>query len=180
MKRTSSDVLEFAALRELLGRYIASPIGRARLEEVEPHGDRARAEALAAAFPQYDIIHGDATDLSVLADDSAAIRFVVECIARTPDLYVRAIEGHSLATRLRDDLGIDSIGLVGLFYAVVDAVLDPLFEGFDPVRTGGAYADADHPRGAGRDHSARQHGGIVSTIPAGGGSDEGHRGGRAQ
>ena len=35
------------------------------------------------------------TDLSVLADDSAAIRFVVECIARTPDLYVRAIEGSN-------------------------------------------------------------------------------------
>ncbi len=45
MKRTSGDILEFAALRELVGRYLSSPIGRARLEDVEPHGDRARAEA---------------------------------------------------------------------------------------------------------------------------------------
>lgn len=31
--------------------------------------DRRRAEALAVSFPQYDIIHGDATDLSVLASE---------------------------------------------------------------------------------------------------------------
>lgn len=31
--------------------------------------DRTRAESLAASFPQYDVIHGDATDLSVLASE---------------------------------------------------------------------------------------------------------------
>ncbi|MFN0169573.1 MAG: endonuclease MutS2, partial [Bryobacteraceae bacterium] len=45
MKRTSGDILEFDALRELVGRYVSSPFGRARLADVEPHGDRARAEA---------------------------------------------------------------------------------------------------------------------------------------
>ena len=33
--------------------------------------DRTRAEALAARFPNYDIIHGDATDMSVLAAEDA-------------------------------------------------------------------------------------------------------------
>jgi DNA mismatch repair protein MutS2 len=44
MKHTSADVLEFEALRELLGRYVASPLGRAELEKVQPHMDRARLE----------------------------------------------------------------------------------------------------------------------------------------
>ncbi|MEZ4279646.1 MAG: Trk system potassium transporter TrkA [Myxococcota bacterium] len=34
--------------------------------------DRSRAEALAVEFPEYDIIHGDATDLSVLASEGVA------------------------------------------------------------------------------------------------------------
>ena len=44
MRATSADVLEFEALRELLGRYIASPLGRAELENVQPHTDRERLD----------------------------------------------------------------------------------------------------------------------------------------
>src|SRR5258708_3306063 len=44
MKHASVDVLEFEALRELLGRYVASPLGRAELEKVQPRTDRARLE----------------------------------------------------------------------------------------------------------------------------------------
>ena len=40
--KTSSEVLEFEALRQLLGRYISSPLGRRELEKVQPHADRAR------------------------------------------------------------------------------------------------------------------------------------------
>jgi DNA mismatch repair protein MutS2 len=43
--KTSAEVLEFESLRELLGRFVSSPMGRRELEKVEPHTDRARLEA---------------------------------------------------------------------------------------------------------------------------------------
>src|SRR5581483_4817719 len=48
MIRTSSDLLEFEALRQLLGRYVSSPPGRAELEQVEPSADRSRIESMLA------------------------------------------------------------------------------------------------------------------------------------
>jgi DNA mismatch repair protein MutS2 len=45
MKQTSADLLEFEELRELVGRYVGSPMGKAGLEKVSPHSDRARLEA---------------------------------------------------------------------------------------------------------------------------------------
>jgi DNA mismatch repair protein MutS2 len=48
--RTSAEVLEFEALRQLLGRYISSPMGRRELAKVAPRTDReALAEDLAEA-----------------------------------------------------------------------------------------------------------------------------------
>ena len=44
MRTTSADVLEFESLRELVGRYIASPLGQAELEKVQPHTDRERLD----------------------------------------------------------------------------------------------------------------------------------------
>jgi DNA mismatch repair protein MutS2 len=43
---TSGDYLEFASLKELLRRYIASPLGQAELEKVEPSDDRPRVEQM--------------------------------------------------------------------------------------------------------------------------------------
>ena len=40
--RTSAEVLEFEALRRLLGRYVSSPAGRRELEKLAPHADLAR------------------------------------------------------------------------------------------------------------------------------------------
>jgi DNA mismatch repair protein MutS2 len=40
--KTSSEVLEFAPLLEVVGRYLSSPSGRAELEKVRPHSDRER------------------------------------------------------------------------------------------------------------------------------------------
>jgi DNA mismatch repair protein MutS2 len=40
--KTSAEVLEYESLRQLVGRYIASPLGRRELEKVEPHADRDR------------------------------------------------------------------------------------------------------------------------------------------
>src|SRR5260370_26714011 len=45
MKQTSADLLELEDLRELVGRYVGSPMGKAELEKVSPHSDRARLEA---------------------------------------------------------------------------------------------------------------------------------------
>jgi DNA mismatch repair protein MutS2 len=42
--KTSGTVLEFEAVRELVGRYVSSPLGRRELYQVEPHADRARLE----------------------------------------------------------------------------------------------------------------------------------------
>ncbi len=45
MIRSSSDLLEFEGLRQLLGRYVHSALGRAELGHVEPLTDRAAIEA---------------------------------------------------------------------------------------------------------------------------------------
>jgi DNA mismatch repair protein MutS2 len=48
--RTSAEVLEFEPLRQLLGRYVASALGRRELAKIQPHADRARlTEDLAEA-----------------------------------------------------------------------------------------------------------------------------------
>ena len=44
MKIISGQLLEFEALRELVGRYVASPLGRAELDSVEPVADRLLLE----------------------------------------------------------------------------------------------------------------------------------------
>ncbi|MCC6859701.1 MAG: endonuclease MutS2 [Bryobacterales bacterium] len=44
MKTSSAEVLEFENLRELIGRYITSPLGRLHLDAANPHLDRARLE----------------------------------------------------------------------------------------------------------------------------------------
>jgi DNA mismatch repair protein MutS2 len=45
MPASSLEVLEYAALKELIGRYVAGPLGRSKLAEVEPSTDRAELEA---------------------------------------------------------------------------------------------------------------------------------------
>jgi len=42
--KTSGEVLEFEALRQLLGRYLSSAPARRELEKLRPHADRARLE----------------------------------------------------------------------------------------------------------------------------------------
>src|SRR4051812_41885999 len=43
--KTSAEVLEFETLRQLVGRYISSPLGKRELEKVQPHTDRDRLVA---------------------------------------------------------------------------------------------------------------------------------------
>ncbi|HEX6897975.1 MAG TPA: Smr/MutS family protein [Bryobacteraceae bacterium] len=44
MPNFSADLLEFESLRQLVGRYMRSALGRAELEKVAPHSDRAALE----------------------------------------------------------------------------------------------------------------------------------------
>jgi len=44
MRATSADVLEFESLRDLLSRYVSSPLGRRELDKLQPHADRERLE----------------------------------------------------------------------------------------------------------------------------------------
>jgi DNA mismatch repair protein MutS2 len=48
MNRASLELLEFESLRQLLGRFVQSPLGRAELERVEPVTDRAFLESTLA------------------------------------------------------------------------------------------------------------------------------------
>jgi DNA mismatch repair protein MutS2 len=43
--KTSAGVLEYEALRQVIGRYLHSPMGRRELEKVAPHSDRERLTA---------------------------------------------------------------------------------------------------------------------------------------
>ena len=48
--RTSVEVLEYESLRQLVGRFVASPLGRRELDKVQPHADQVHlAEDLAEA-----------------------------------------------------------------------------------------------------------------------------------
>ena len=40
--KTSAEVLEFEPLRQLVGRYISSAMGRRELDKLQPHNDRDR------------------------------------------------------------------------------------------------------------------------------------------
>ncbi|MFB3825724.1 MAG: endonuclease MutS2 [Bryobacteraceae bacterium] len=44
MSQFSADILEYEALRQLLGRYVSSPLGRAELEAMAPETSRARLD----------------------------------------------------------------------------------------------------------------------------------------
>jgi len=48
LRHTSAELLEFDRLRELLGRYVASPLGQRELERVAPLDDRPKVESLLA------------------------------------------------------------------------------------------------------------------------------------
>ncbi|MFO0696307.1 MAG: acyl carrier protein [Polyangiales bacterium] len=54
-------------------------------------------------------------------DDGLAVEWLMSLLASTGDIYVRPIAGGpTMETSLREELGLDSIGMVGVFYAVVD------------------------------------------------------------
>ncbi|HLI86438.1 MAG TPA: Smr/MutS family protein [Bryobacteraceae bacterium] len=43
--KTSAEVLEYEPLRQLIGRFVSSPLGKREIEKLAPHADRERLEA---------------------------------------------------------------------------------------------------------------------------------------
>jgi trk system potassium uptake protein TrkA len=64
--------------------------------------DRARAEALAAQFPRYEIVHGNATDMSILlSEDVASARAFIALTGND--------ETNLMASLLAQELGVREI-----------------------------------------------------------------------
>ena len=106
MRSTSAGVLEFESLRELVGRYVSSPLGRRELDKVQPHTDRDRLESdLAEAEEATEYLR--AASKPQPAARGAAIRINFSSI---PDLTAAVhklrIEGAALEPKeISDVLG---------------------------------------------------------------------------
>jgi acyl carrier protein len=60
---------------------------------------------------------------SLLDDERALLAWLVDLARATPDVYVRTPAGGiTPSSHLRDELGIDSIGRVCVFYALADTI----------------------------------------------------------
>jgi DNA mismatch repair protein MutS2 len=94
--KTSAEVLEYESLRQLVGRYIYSPLGRRELEKVEPHTDRDRLTAdLAEAGEAVNYLRLAARPQP--AARGAAIRIDFGGLPDTePAVHKLRIEGASL------------------------------------------------------------------------------------
>ena len=92
----SEPVLEFEALRALVGRYVRSALGRGELEQVAPSSDRAAIEtALAETAEGIDYLR--AASQPQAASRGAAIRINFADIADPASAVARLrIEGATL------------------------------------------------------------------------------------
>jgi DNA mismatch repair protein MutS2 len=102
--KTSAEVLEYEALRQVVGRYLHSPMGRRELEKVAPHCDRERlAEDLAETGEAMEYLRAAARPQA--AGRGAAIRIDFSGL---PDVEIPVqklrIEGASLEPKEIFDL----------------------------------------------------------------------------
>ncbi len=74
MKPSSAELLELDALRELLGRYVVSPLGRAELEKLAPGEDRDQIENSLAETAEA-IAYLESASRPQPAARGAAVRF---------------------------------------------------------------------------------------------------------
>ncbi len=96
MKNSSAALLEYESLRALLGRYVASPLGRAELEKLAPMTDREPASAALAATAEA-IAYLEAAAQPQPAARGAAIRFRFEGLADPAEALGKLrIEGAAL------------------------------------------------------------------------------------
>ena len=95
----ATEVLEFEALRALVGRYVRSPLGRAELERIAPSSDRAAVEA-ALGETGEGIEYLRAASQPQTAARGAAIRVRFEGLADPVGAIARLrIEGATLEAR---------------------------------------------------------------------------------
>ncbi len=94
--KSSSEVLEFESLRQLLGRFVSSPLGRRELEKVEPRADRdALTEELAEAAEAIEYLR--LASRPQPATRGAAIRIDFAGLPDVePAVHKMRIEGASL------------------------------------------------------------------------------------
>ena len=104
MQNFSADLLEFEPLRELVGRYVGSPLGRAELEKLEPHTDRAVLENALADVAEAIAYQGASRQPQAAARGSA-IRLRFNSIPDVaPALTILRIEGAMLEPKQILDL----------------------------------------------------------------------------
>jgi DNA mismatch repair protein MutS2 len=95
----ATEVLEFEALRALVGRYVRSPLGRAELERIAPSSDRAAVET-ALGETGEGIEYLRAASQPQTAARGAAIRVRFEGLADPVGAIARLrIEGATLEAR---------------------------------------------------------------------------------
>ena len=76
LRNSSADILEFEALRALLGRYVASPLGRAELDRASPGVERSALEAaLADADEALHYLHAATQPQPASRGSAVRIRF---------------------------------------------------------------------------------------------------------
>ncbi len=99
MQFTSAQTLEFESLREVVGRYIASPLGRRELEKIQPHEDRERLESdLADAAEAIEYLRSASRPQP--AQRGAAIRIDFGGLPElTTTVHKLRIEGAALEAR---------------------------------------------------------------------------------
>jgi DNA mismatch repair protein MutS2 len=106
MIHTSGDVLEFEALRELLGRFVSSPLGRAELAGMAPSTDRSALESEFAEVAEA-IEHVRSAARPQTAGRGAAIRVRFDSL---PDVATASqklrIEGAVLDAKEIYDLSV--------------------------------------------------------------------------
>jgi DNA mismatch repair protein MutS2 len=104
MQATSAGILEFESLRQLVGRYISSPLGRAELEKVQPHTDRERLDSeLAEAEEATEYLR--AASKPQPAARGAAIRINFSSIPDlTSTVHKLRIEGATLEPKEISDV----------------------------------------------------------------------------
>ena len=96
MQNFSADLLEFEPLRELVGRYIGSPLGRSELQKLEPHTDRAVLENALADVAEA-IAYQRASEQPQAAARGSAIRLRFTSIPDVSSgLTILRIEGAVL------------------------------------------------------------------------------------
>src|SRR5512140_1768 len=96
MKTSSADILEYGALKELIGRYLTSPLGRRELDGAEPSSDRPRLEEILAGVQESITYLRQATHPQTAAR-GAALRITFNTVPDlTSSVHKLRIEGATL------------------------------------------------------------------------------------